>query len=76
MVNGQRIGSTSGALPANFFATRLPSNFFGVAANAYDITTLQGYKNYQLRTAYNTGFGDLYQAGSPRYIQFGLKLYF
>ena len=76
MVNGQRIGSTSGALPANFYATRLPSNFFGNAATTYDITTLSGYKNYQLRTAYNLGFGDLYQAGNPRYIQFGLKLYF
>jgi hypothetical protein len=74
MVNGQK--TSGGNLPANFYATRLPSNFFGVAANSYDITTLQGYKNYQLRTAYNTGFGDLYQAGSPRYIQFGLKLYF
>jgi hypothetical protein len=24
----------------------------------------------------NAGFGDLYNAGQPRYIQFGVKLYF
>ena len=76
MVNAQRIGSTSGALPAGFFSTPLPANFWGTAANSYDITTLQGYKNYQLRNAYNTGFGNLYQSGSSRYIQFGVKLYF
>ncbi|MDP9169643.1 MAG: hypothetical protein M3N54_03405 [Acidobacteriota bacterium] len=41
----------------------------------------QGYKLYQLRSAHNTGFGDLYNpgaggGGSPHYTQFGLKLYF
>ncbi|SPE32246.1 Cna B domain protein (fragment) [Candidatus Sulfopaludibacter sp. SbA3] len=75
MVNAQK--GASGALPANFFSIPLPTNnFFGTPATSYDITTLQGYKLYQLRTAYNAGFGDLYQSGNSRYIQFGVKLYF
>ena len=51
-------------------------NFYGKAANSYDITTLNGYKLYQLRTAYATNFGTLYNNGTPRYVQFGVKLYF
>jgi hypothetical protein len=63
-------------LPANFYTTPLPANFYGTAANSYDITTLQGYKNYQLRNAYSTNFGTLYNSNTPRYVQFGVKLYF
>jgi hypothetical protein len=74
MVNGYR--NTSTALPANFYAVRLPSNFYGNAATSYDITTLSGYKNYQLRTAYATNFGTIYQSGLSRFVQFGVKLYF
>lgn len=74
MVNAQK--NPSGALPANFFSIPLPSNFYGTPATKFDITTLQGYKLYQLRTSYNTGFGTLYQSGSSRYLQLGLKLYF
>jgi hypothetical protein len=74
MVNAQK--SAAGALPANFFAIQLPSNFYGKPAASYDITTLQGYKDFRLRQAYATNFGTLYQNGSPRYIQFGVKLYF
>jgi hypothetical protein len=77
-VNSYR--NSAGVLPANFFTIPVP-NFFGTSANQYDITTTQGYKLYQLRSAYNTGFGQLYQPGTaggggPRYIQLGLKLYF
>jgi hypothetical protein len=75
--------NSAGVLPNDFFTVPLPNNFFGISANSYDIRTTQGYKLYQLRTAYNAGFGDLYQpnsygstGGGPRYIQFGLKLYF
>jgi hypothetical protein len=75
--------NSAGVLPNDFYTIPLPANFFGVSANSYNITTIQGYKLYQLRSAYNSGFGDLYQPGSagstgggPRYIQFGLKLYF
>jgi len=46
--------------------------------NAFDITTLQGLKLYRLRQNYDANFGTLganlpYQ---PRYIQFGLKVFF
>jgi hypothetical protein len=73
MVNAQK--TSGGALPANFYTIPLPANFYGKAANSYDITTLQGYKYYQLRNAYSTSFGDLYNNSAPRYIQFGIKLY-
>jgi hypothetical protein len=73
-VNSYR--NAAGVLPNDFFTVPLPNNFYGSSANSYNITTTQGYKLYQLRTAYNTSFGDIYQAGNPRYIQFGLKLYF
>jgi hypothetical protein len=74
MVNGQKL--PSGALPANFFAVQLPANFYGKAAATYDITSLQGYKYFRLRQAYATNFGTLYSYGQPRYLQFGVKLYF
>jgi hypothetical protein len=74
MVNAQRNSAT--ALPANFFSIPLPPNFFGTPAASYDITTLQGYKLYQLRTAYVINFGDINQSGDPRYLQFGVKFYF
>ncbi|HXS98886.1 MAG TPA: carboxypeptidase-like regulatory domain-containing protein [Candidatus Limnocylindrales bacterium] len=74
MVNAQK--DAAGALPANFYRVPLPANFYGTSANSYDITTLSGYKNYQLRNAYSTSFGNLYQQGSSRYLQFGVKFYF
>ncbi|MDR3699126.1 MAG: carboxypeptidase-like regulatory domain-containing protein [Candidatus Sulfopaludibacter sp.] len=74
MINGQK--SSTGALPANFYTTPLPANFYGMLANSYNITTLQGYKNYQLRNAYGANFGTLYNSNTPRYVQFGVKLYF
>ena len=75
MVNAQKNGS--GALPANFYTIPLPSNFYGTPATSYDIRTLQGYKYYQLRNAYGAtpNFGTLYNNNTPRYIQFGVKLY-
>jgi len=74
MVNAQK--NASGVLPANFFNIPLPTGFYGKQPNTFDITTLQGYKLYQLRTAYATNFGTLYNNGTPRYVQFGVKLYF
>ena len=75
MVNGQK--TASGALPANFYTIPLPANFYGTPANSYNIATLQGYKYYQLRNAYGASpnFGTLYNNNTPRYIQFGVKLY-
>jgi hypothetical protein len=72
-VNAQKV---NGVLPANFFTTPLPANFYGTPATSYNITTTQGYKLYQLRNAYSTSFGTLYNSSQPRFIQFGIKLYF
>ena len=76
IVNNVNTYKVNGVLPANFFSVPLPTNFYGTPANSYDITTVQGYKNYQLRHAYSTTFGTLYNNSSPRFIQFGVKLYF
>ena len=78
IVNNVDSYRVNGVLPQNFFSAPLPTNnFWGTPANAFDITTIQGYKYYQLRNAFNAGgFGQLYQAGLPRYIQLGLKIYF
>ena len=74
MVNAQK--NAAGVLPVNFFSVPLPQNFWGLQPQNFDITTLQGYKLFRLRQTYNTAFGDLYQNGNSRYIQFGVKLYF
>ena len=74
MVNAQK--NSAGALPANFYSFPLPADFWAKQPNSYDIRTVDGYKLYQLRSAYNTGFGVLYNNSIPRYLQFGVKLYF
>jgi hypothetical protein len=77
MVNTYRTGGTaSGALPLDFFHVALPQNFYGQAATSFDITTIGGYKLFRLRQQWNTSGGDLYQSGLPRYIQFGIKIFF
>jgi hypothetical protein len=77
-VNAQK--TAGGGLPTNFYTIPLPANFYGTQANSYNITTIQGYKLYQLRNAYSStataNFGTLYNNNTPRYIQFGVKLYF
>jgi hypothetical protein len=77
MVNSQK--NTAGVLPLNFFTMPLPANFWAKQAGTFDITTLNGFKLFRLRQAYNNGFGDLYWANppmQPRYIQLGLKIFF
>jgi len=74
-MNTQR--NSGGVLPANFFAVSLPANFHRTDPNSYDITTVDGYRLWRMRNAYNTGFGTLFNpGGSSRYLQFGVKLYF
>jgi hypothetical protein len=68
--------NSSKALPPNFFNVPLPQNFWQTNALGFDIRTLNGYKQYQLRQAYGTNFGTLYNNSSPRYVQLGIKLYF
>lgn len=74
MVNNTRL--PSGALPTDFFHTGLPQGFATTNPNSFDIRTLNGFKLYRLRQAYSPGFGQLRELGLPRYIQFGLKIYF
>jgi hypothetical protein len=74
MVNSYK--NASGVLPPTFFAVPLASNFYGKQPANFDITTIDGFKQFRLRQAYNTAFGDLYQRGGSRYIQFGLKFFF
>jgi hypothetical protein len=75
MVATQR--NAAGVLPNDFFSMPLPADFWGHAATSYDITTLNGYKLFRLHQAYNPAFGDLYtSAGQPRFIQFGIKIFF
>lgn len=77
MINGFRAGGVAaGALPVNFFSVPVPANFYGTAPAGFNITNPDGFKLFRLRQAYNTSGGDLYQSGSSRYIQFGIKLYF
>lgn len=74
LVNAQRLPSN--ALPLDFFHIGLPQGFATRTANSFDITTLQGFKLYRLRQTYDTNFGTLREVQQPRYIQFGLKIYF
>jgi hypothetical protein len=68
----------SGALPLDFFHVPIPQGFATTNSNGFDITTLNGLKLYRLRQAYDANFGTLVASPpyQPRYIQFGLKLYF
>ncbi|HWB85325.1 MAG TPA: hypothetical protein VG675_14375 [Bryobacteraceae bacterium] len=60
-----------------FFSEPLPANFGATQPTSYDLRTIEGYTRYQLHNTFNTNdFGRLYQAGQPRYIQLGLKIYF
>lgn len=66
----------NGILPLNFFSVPVPEGFATRLATSFDITTLEGLKLYRLRQNYDPGFGTLREVGQPRYIQFGLKIYF
>jgi Carboxypeptidase regulatory-like domain len=68
-----------GVLPLNFFNVPLPEGFGTVNVNSFDITTQSGFKLYRLKQAYGVNgnnWGQLRELGTPRYIQFALKLYF
>ncbi len=74
MVNGQRV--SSGAFPTNFWTGPIPQKFATSDANSFDIRTLDGFKLYRLRQAYQTVFGQLRELQLPRYLQFGVKIIF
>jgi hypothetical protein len=73
IVTGSRL--PSGALPVDFFRIPLPQDFFSKQPVNFDITTPDGYKLYRLRQAWQNG-GVLYAPQNPRYIQFGIKIFF
>jgi hypothetical protein len=68
--------TSTGALPLDYYHVQLPQGFATMAANGIDILSLGGYKLYRLRQAYSTSFGQLRELGLPRYVQFGIKIYF
>lgn len=74
MVSSQRL--STGTLPTDFFHVQLPQGFATSNTNSFDIRTLDGFKLWRLHQAYGPGFGQLRELASPRYIQFGLKIYF
>jgi len=74
-------GVQTGGLPLDFFHVPLPQGFATKDPLSFDITTLQGYKLYRIRQTYDTNFGTLTASSPgnsliPRYIQFGVRLFF
>jgi hypothetical protein len=67
-------------LPPNFFSVPLPQGFATAAATSYNITTLQGFKDFRLRQAFNTSFGTFSADPNPseqqRFVQFSVKIFF
>ena len=66
----------TGAIPTSFYSIPVPTGFATRNPNSFDITTLEGMKLYRLRQTYNTNFGTLFAVNNPRYIQFGIRLFF
>lgn len=82
-VNGTRQtgpqGAQTGGLPLDFFHVPLPQGFATKDALSFDIRTLEGFKLYRIRQTYDSNFGTL--TGNtpntlPRYIQFGIRVFF
>jgi hypothetical protein len=79
LVNATRLNSGTGNLPDSFFHVQLPQGFATTNPLAFNITTLEGYKLYRIRQTYDTNFGSLTGSRpetSPRYVQFGLRIFF
>ena len=66
----------SGAIPLNFFSVPVPEGFATRNALSFDVTTLAGQKLYRLRQTYDANFGTLFAVNNPRYLQFGIRLFF
>jgi hypothetical protein len=67
----------SGALPLNFFSVPVPQGFATRNALSFDITQLGDYRLYRLRQNYDANFGTLFSpVTNPRYIQFGVRVFF
>ena len=73
------LGAQTGGLPLDFFHTPLPQGFATRDPLSFDITTLQGFKLYRIRQTYDARFGTLQGSSSillPRYVQFGIRVFF
>ncbi|HSE30006.1 MAG TPA: carboxypeptidase regulatory-like domain-containing protein [Pyrinomonadaceae bacterium] len=73
------LGPQTGGLPLDFFHVPVPEGFATRNALSFDIRTLEGFKLYRIRQAYDSNFGTLTGNTSntlPRYIQFGLRIFF
>ncbi len=68
--------ANGGRLPLNFFSVPVPEGFASTTVNSFNLGTLEGIKLFRLRQVYDQSFGTLREVGSPRYIQFGLKIFF
>ena len=76
-VNATRLNSGVGGLPNDFFHVRLPEGFATTNPLSFNIATLEGYKLYRLRQTYDQNFGSLTAVDTtPRYVQFGIRIYF
>ncbi|MFL6255772.1 MAG: carboxypeptidase regulatory-like domain-containing protein [Pyrinomonadaceae bacterium] len=73
-VNAVRL--PSGALPLDFFHIRVPEGFATTPATSFDIRTLEGFRLFRLRQTYDTNFGTLREMQNPRYVQFGIRVFF
>jgi hypothetical protein len=74
-------GPQTGGLPLDFFHVQLPQGFATRDPLTFDIRSLEGFKLYRVRQTYDTNFGTLTASSPsnsliPRYIQFGIRLYF
>ena len=72
-------GVQSGGLPLDFFHVPLPQGFATRDALSFDIRSLEGFKLYRIRQTYDSNFGTLAGSSSvllPRYLQFGIRVYF
>ncbi len=64
------------ALPLDFFSLQVPEGFATRVATSFDIRTTEGFRLYRLRERYDANFGTLFAVNNPRYIQFGIRLFF
>jgi hypothetical protein len=73
-------GPNTGGLPLDFYHIQLPQGFATTNALSFDLRNLQGYKLYRIRQTYQESFGSLFAiqsgTGGPRYIQFGIRIFF
>jgi hypothetical protein len=76
-VNATRLNGGTGNLPNDFFHVQLPEGFATKNPLAFDIRDLSQYKLYRLRQTYDQSFGSLTAVDTtPRYVQFGIRIFF